>query len=74
MTDPRPLGILMFARAHGPYGLGDIEMADVLGTFIGRVVKLAARRPPMSVRGSDAEPSTVVESDRALAESQHRNS
>ena len=36
--DPRPLGILVLARAETPYGLDDIEMADVFGTFIGRVV------------------------------------
>ena len=42
--DPRPLGILVLARAERPYGLEDIEMADVLGTFIGRVVASAARR------------------------------
>jgi GTP-sensing pleiotropic transcriptional regulator CodY len=33
-----PLGILVLARAETPYELDDIEMADVLGTFIGRVV------------------------------------
>jgi GAF domain-containing protein len=37
-ADPKPLGILVLARAETPYGLDDIEMADVLGTFIGRVV------------------------------------
>jgi GAF domain-containing protein len=36
--DPRPLGILVLARAAVPYELVDIEMGDVLGTFIGRVV------------------------------------
>lgn len=66
--DPRPLGILVLARAERPYGLGDIEMADVLGTFIGRIVKLAARRPAMPLRESDAErPATVVDSEAELA-------
>jgi hypothetical protein len=37
-ADPKPLGILVLARAETPYGLDDIEMADVLGTFVGRVV------------------------------------
>jgi hypothetical protein len=37
-ADPKPLGILVLARAETPYGLDDIEMADVLGTFIARVV------------------------------------
>lgn len=37
-ADPKPLGILVLARAKAPYGLDDIDMADVLGTFIGRVV------------------------------------
>lgn len=36
---PKPHGILVLARAETPYGLDDIEMADVFGTFIGRVVE-----------------------------------
>ncbi len=43
--DPRPHGVLVLARAAVPYGLDDIEMADVLGTFIGRVVESAASGP-----------------------------
>jgi hypothetical protein len=35
---PKPLGILVLARSETAYGLDDIEMADVFGTFIGRVV------------------------------------
>ena len=42
-ADPRPLGILVLARARAPYTLDDIEMADVVGTFIGRVVAGASR-------------------------------
>jgi len=33
-SDPRPLGIVVLARAQAPYRLDDIEMADVVGTFI----------------------------------------
>ena len=54
-ADPRPLGILVLARAETPYELDDIEMADVLGTFIGRVVT--------------SRSVTDVESDVELAES-----
>lgn len=50
--DPRPLGILVLARNAVPYGLDDIEMADVLGTFIGRVV--SSRSVPRVV--SEVEP------------------
>lgn len=50
--DPRPLGILVLARTAVPYGLDDIEMADVLGTFIGRVV--SSRSVPRVV--SEEEP------------------
>lgn len=53
--DPRPLGILVLARARTPYGLDDIEMGDVLGTFIGRVVT--------------SRSVTDVESDAELVES-----
>jgi hypothetical protein len=41
--DERPLGVLILARAGSPYALDDIEMADVLGTFVGRVVATARR-------------------------------
>ena len=34
----RPLGVLILARAASPYAPDDIEMADVLGMFVGRVV------------------------------------
>ena len=54
-ADPKPLGVLVLARAETPYGLDDIEMADVLGTFIGRVVT--------------SRSVTDVESDVELAES-----
>jgi len=42
-ADPRPLGVLVLARARAPYRLDDIEMADVVGTFIGRIVAAASR-------------------------------
>jgi len=72
--DPRPLGILVLARARLPYGLDDIEMADVFGTFIGRVVASAASRPSESTRSADAPQSVPdVESDGELAESHQRN-
>lgn len=69
--DPRPLGVLVLARSHPPYGLDDIEMADVLGTFIGRVVASAASPravPTRDERGglSDLESEDVLqESERA---------
>lgn len=44
--DERPLGVLILARAGSPYALDDIEMADVLGTFVGRVVATAKRARP----------------------------
>ena len=44
--DERPLGVLILARAGSPYALDDIEMADVLGTFVGRVVATAKRGTP----------------------------
>lgn len=68
--DPRPLGILVLARARVPYGLDDIEMADVLGTFVGRVVASAASRPSESTHSADA-PQSVP--DGELAESHQRN-
>jgi len=43
-ADPRPVGVLVLARAEAPYALDDIEMADVVGTFIGRVVAAANRK------------------------------
>lgn len=68
--DPRPLGILVLARADIPYGLDDIEMADVLGTFIGRVAASAARRPLESTPSAAAvQALTDVESEAELVES-----
>ena len=65
-SDPRPLGILVLARAGAPYGYDDVEMADVLGTFIGRVVATTARQtaaPSPSAEGAEAvqERETEVE-------------
>jgi hypothetical protein len=68
-NDPRPLGILVLARAGAPYGYDDVEMADVLGTFIGRVVASFVRRPTASSRsGEAAEPLSELETDVELAE------
>jgi uncharacterized protein YigA (DUF484 family) len=68
-SDPRPLGILVLARAGAPYGYDDVEMADVLGTFIGRVVASWARRPTESSRSGDApEPAHELETEEELAE------
>jgi hypothetical protein len=67
--DPRPLGILVLARAETQYGLDDIEMADVLGTFIGRVVASAAQRSSESTRPIDTrQPMSEVETEGELAE------
>jgi uncharacterized protein YigA (DUF484 family) len=70
--DPRPLGILVLARAEIPYGLDAIEMADVLGTFIGRVVASAVRAP-QSRSLEVAQPLSELETDVELAESNQRN-
>jgi hypothetical protein len=68
-SDPRPVGILVLARAGAPYGYDDVEMADVLGTFIGRVVASLPRRPTESSRWGDAaEPVNELESEVELAE------
>ena len=53
--DPRPLGMLVLARAQVPYGLDDIEMADVLGTFVGRVVASATSHSRSRQSGNDLE-------------------
>jgi GAF domain-containing protein len=58
--DPRPIGILVLARNEVPYGLDDIEMADVVGTFIGRIV---ASRSARGLRSDEVE----------LADSHQRN-
>lgn len=69
-SDPRPVGILVLARAGAPYGYDDVEMADVLGTFIGRVVASAPRASSESPRSTEAAPSvTELESEGELAES-----
>ncbi len=67
--EPRPAGILVLARGQTPYGLDDIEMADVLGTFIGRVVASFARRSAESPRSVlAAEPGNELETEVELAE------
>jgi GAF domain-containing protein len=73
-NEPRPAGILVLARSQTPYALDDIEMADVLGTFIGRVVASATRRSLESTRSADvAHPLTDLESEVELAESHQGN-
>ena len=63
-SDPRPVGILVLARAGAPYGYDDVEMADVLGTFIGRIVASAA-----SSRSREAaEPASELDTEVELAE------
>jgi len=72
-ADPRPLGILVLARAQAPYRLDDIEMADVVGTFIGRVVA-AAHRSAVAQR-VDMPATTAFDAEREadLAESRELN-
>lgn len=79
-SDPRPLGILVLGRDQARYGLDDIEMADVLGSFIGRVVASAAGRPLRTTGSTVAARSTVatrsvtdLESEGGLAESRQAN-
>jgi len=65
-SDPRPVGILVLARAGSPYGYDDVEMADVLGTFIGR---LATSMATVSSRTGDAaDPARELETEVELAE------
>jgi len=72
-ADPRPLGILVLARARVPYRLDDIEMADVVGTFIGRVVAAAHRSAV--VQRVDLPAATAFDAEREadLAESRELN-
>jgi hypothetical protein len=68
-SDPRPLGILVLARSGAPYGYDDVEMADVLGTFVGRVVASFARHSTESTRPRDAaQPVDELETEVELAE------
>ena len=69
-SEPRPAGILVLARNQTPYGLDDIEMADVLGTFIGRVVASATRRPSETSEDDTAPPTIYIDSEAQLAGSQ----
>ncbi len=71
--DPRPLGILVLARSEAPYQLGDIEMADVFGTFIGRVVAAATRGPIAQPRAYPARSVDEIAREAELAESRERN-
>jgi len=73
-SDPRPLGIVVLARAQAPYRLDDIEMADVVGTFIGRVVAMAASRSAVSPHAAYTMRSVSdIERGEELAESSERN-
>jgi hypothetical protein len=67
--DERPLGVLILARAGSPYALDDIEMADVLGTFVGRVVATAKRAAPPTHHVPVAPRRDDLVSERELAES-----
>ena len=70
-ADPGPLGVLVLARAQAPYALDDIEMADVVGTFIGRVVA-AANRSAASLPDAPARSFRAVGTEAEL-ESSERN-
>lgn len=72
-ADPRPLGILVLARAQAPYRLDDIEMADVLGTFIGRVVAAASRSAVSQHGDHPVLPVSNIDREAELAESRERN-
>jgi hypothetical protein len=72
-ADPRPLGILVLARAQTPYRLDDIEMADVVGTFIGRVVAAASRGAVVQHSSLPARSVSDVDREAQLAESRERN-
>jgi len=72
-ADPRPLGILVLARAQAPYALDDIEMADVVGTFIGRVVEAASRSAGSQHTVYAVQSVSDVEREAELAESRERN-
>jgi hypothetical protein len=73
-ADPRPLGILVLARAQAPYGLDDIEMADVVGTFVGRVVAAASRSVvPWLGDHHPARSVSDVDREAEMAESRERN-
>ena len=68
--EPRPLGVLVLARRHAPYGLDDIEMGDVIGTFIGRVVASAGWRSSGPTRSVETpQPLREVETEGEFAES-----
>jgi GAF domain-containing protein len=71
-ADPRPLGVLVLARAQVPYVLDDIEMADVVGTFIGRVVAAANRSAALQAN-APMRSLRAVETQAEMAESGERN-
>jgi hypothetical protein len=72
-ADPRPLGVLVLARAQAPYALDDIEMADVVGTFIGRVVMAANRNTVRPHVDLPAQTAFDTEREGELAESRELN-
>jgi transcriptional regulator with GAF, ATPase, and Fis domain len=66
--DARPVGVLVLAR-RAPYELDDIEMADVLGTFIGRVVASSTTSRAFSFQDRPASRSASgVETEEEPAE------
>jgi hypothetical protein len=56
-----------------PYALDDIEMADVVGTFIGRVVATARRSAVLQHGDHLARSASHIERDAEFAESRERN-
>jgi GAF domain-containing protein len=72
-ADPRPLGILVLARTQEAYALDDIEMADVVGTFIGRVVAAASRSVGSQHTVYPVRTASDVEKEAELAESREAN-
>jgi GAF domain-containing protein len=72
-ADPRPVGVLVLARAEAPYALDDIEMADVVGTFIGRVVAAANRKAVPQHVDLPARAMSDAERETELAESRELN-
>ena len=71
--DERPLGVLILARAGPAYALDDIEMADVLGTFVGRVVATAKRALPSTRHAPVGSQADDLASEELAASPQPRS-
>ena len=70
-ADPGPVGILVLGRRVPAYGLDDIEMADLLGTFVGRVMTYPRDRAQSARYEQDLAPArTDVETEGELEESE----